>query len=92
MTFRAREAIWYSRRPVENVARTTRDIQWVEGDDESSKEPFVIVINGTGNASSHHSVRARIINQHTRLPVMLSLSRHFRLARNPSFNRSLIVI
>lgn len=76
-------------RPVENVARTTRDIQWIEGDDESSKEPFVIVINGMEHASSRHSVRARIINQH--ISTNNALSR-FRFARNPSSNRSLIAI
>lgn len=67
MTFRDQSENLSGARPVKNVARTTRNIQKVEGDDESSKKPFVIVINGAENASSNStsSVRARIINQHT---------------------------
>lgn len=44
-------------RLVKSVARITRDIQRVERDDESSKEPFVIVINGTENVSSNRTIQ-----------------------------------
>lgn len=46
-----------TRPAVKNVARTTRDRQREERDDESSKEPFVIVINGTKTASLNRAIQ-----------------------------------
>lgn len=62
-------------------------------DDESSKEPFVIVINDNGERKleSRHSVRGWIITG-VYLPIMLSRCRHFRSVKNlSSVNDSLIV-
>lgn len=88
MTLRS-EKLSGTRPAVKSVARTTRDTRREARDDESSKEPFVIVINGTENASSEsrHSVRARIINRHASTNNALC---RFRFARNLSSNHSLI--
>lgn len=62
-------------------------------DDESSKGPFVIVINDNGECKleSRHSVRGWIITG-VYLPIMLSRCRHFRSVKNlSSVNDSLIV-
>lgn len=87
MTLRS-EKLSGTRPAVKSVARTTRDTRREARDDESSKEPFVIVINGTENASSEsrHSVRARIINRHASTNNALC---RFRFARNLSSNHSL---